>query len=199
MGSKGVVVGIVLTTFGKGGMLVGPVPHVETFGTFNAQGLLKVVCDAVGIDKNTVHTSGNIAWSYGIESVGVDKGVSLNHLGAILESSITQGLIVGILSSSYTAQEVSAHDGVHENGYATMFTGFADKTGKVIVESGARISMTIWLGLLVVMAKLYDDIIARTNERQHSIPTAFIDEALGRTAIDGMIIHPDEGIVEVAL
>lgn len=132
MGSESVVVGIVLATIGKSRMLAGSVPHVETFRALDAQGLLKVVRDTVGVDKMTVHATGNIARSYGIESVGVDKGITLNHLDAILESGVAQGLIVGILRSSN--KEVTAHYGIHDNRYATMFTGFADKTGQVIVE-----------------------------------------------------------------
>ena len=137
MGTKDIVVGVVLTTSGKGGMFAWIIPHVKTFGAFYAQRLLQVVGDAVGIHKMAMHATGNIARSHDIESVGIDKGVCI---------------------------EIATHHGVHHDGDASLFSRFADKTSQIIVESGTWVCMTVGLGFLVVVAKLNDDIVAWTNE-----------------------------------
>ena len=137
MGTEGIVVCIVLTTLGKGGMLAWLIPHMKAFGAFYAHGLLQVVGDAVGIHKMAMHATGNIARSHDIEAVGIDKGVCI---------------------------EIATHHGVHHDGDASLFARFADKTSQIIVESETWVCMTVGLGFLVVVAKLNDDIVAWTNE-----------------------------------
>ena len=51
--------------------------------------------------------------------------------------------------------------------------------------------MTVDLRLLVVVAKLNDDIITWAHFLQHPIPSTFVDEGEGGTSIDGMIVDAD--------
>ena len=54
--------------------------------------------------------------------------------------------------------------------------------------------MALWLGFLVVMSKLDEDVVAGLNFVEHLVPTAFVDETLGGAAVDGMVIHYDMGV-----
>ena len=90
MSTIDIVVGVVLTALGHGGLLAWQEPHVQLLRGFAAKALLQIVGDAVGIDEMAVHALGHIARRYGIEAVGVDEGVALNHLHTILEGSGAQ-------------------------------------------------------------------------------------------------------------
>ena len=61
-----------------------------------------------------------------------------------------------------------------------MLTRLTDIPCQIIIKGGTRISMSLRLSLLVVMAKLDDDIVARLYLREDLIPTAFVDKALRR-------------------
>ena len=59
--------------------------------------------------------------------------------------------------------------------------------------------MTVGLRLFIVMAKLDNDVVPRLYLLQNLVPTAFIEEALRRTAINGMIVYHDEIGIEALL
>ena len=66
------------------------IPHVQLLRLLDTQRLFQVVSNLVGIDKETVHALGYIAWSNSIEAVGVNQRIALLHIGTILKGGVAQ-------------------------------------------------------------------------------------------------------------
>ena len=169
---------------------------MQFLGTFLSQSRFQVVRNLVGINEIGVHTLSHQTGSHSIVTMSIDQGVTLNDLGSILECGVTQGLVVtflvnldGIVTTNHT---------VHQDGNAPTLTRLSDIALKHPLEGGTSLSMTITLGLLVIMSKLDDDIIARTDFLQHLLPTALVIERQRGATIDSMVVNTDR-VSEVTL
>ena len=190
------VVGIVLLALRFAGLGTRQEPHVELLRGLGAQSLFQVVGNLVGIDEVYVHALGHVTRSHTVESVGVDERVALYHLHTVLEGLCAQLLIVVVLRG--IDEEVTTYHTVHQHGDASMLTCLTDKLSQIVVEGGARVGMTVGLGLLVVMSELDNDIVAGLHALDDLVPMAFIDERARRATVQGTIVHPDI-VVEIAL
>ena len=81
VGTIDTVVGVVLLAFGFAGFFARQEPHVQLLGAFPTQRLFQVMCNLVGIDKQAVHSAGDVARGYGVKPVGVYQRVAFNRLG----------------------------------------------------------------------------------------------------------------------
>ena len=196
MGTVNVIMGVILLTLRLGGFGAWQEPHVERLGALGAERLLKIVGDVVGIDEMAVHALGHISRSDAVETVSIDEGVALGGLGTVAEGGVAQLLIIG--NDGGLHEEVTTHDTVHQHWDAALLAGLTDKTGEIVIEGGAWIGVTVRLRLLIVMAKLDDDIVAWFDARKYLIPSAFVDKTLGGTAVDSVVVDEDM-IIEIAL
>ena len=163
----------------------------------SSQSLLQVVGNLVGIYEEAVHALCHVPWSHAVEAVRVDERVALHHLHAILESCSAQLLVIVILRCLH--KEVAPHYGIHQHGDAAMLTCLTHKAGQVVVEGGAWVGMPVSLWLLVVVAELNDDIVARLHPFQHLVPAPLVDERLRRAAVHGVVVHTDIVGIEAGL
>ena len=58
--------------------------------------------------------------------------------------------------------------------------------------------MTVCLGLLVVVAELYNHVVAGLHLLEHLVPASFVEETERRPTVDGMIVHHDV-VIKIAL
>lgn len=192
-----IIMCIILLAFGQAGFLARTEPHVEFLGTLTAKTLLKVFSDAVGIDEMAVHATGHITGSHSIKSVSVVECITFNKMFCIAENGVTQLLIISHLRRHN--EEIAAYHRIHQHRYATLLSRLTDISGEIIIEGGAWVGMTGWLRLFIVMAKLDNDVVPRLYLLQNLVPTAFIEEALRGTAINGVIVYHDEIGIEALL
>ena len=118
--------------------------------------------------------------------MSINKGIALNlfNLGT---SGVSQRFIIIVLRSYLI--EIAANYGIEKNWFSTLFTCFANKLAKIIVECCSRNGMTVLLWLLVVMSELYENIIARLYLVENSLSSALVDEAARRATVLSMVVN----------
>ena len=196
MRTMDIIMCIVLLALRLGGFCTRQKPHMERLRSFCSKRLFEVMGDAVRIDEMAIHTLSHITRSNAVLTMGINKRVALDRLSTVTKSCVAQLLIVG--NNRSLNMEVATNNTIHQHWNTTMFSRLTYKTGKIVVECGTRIGVTIRLCLLVVMTELDDDIITGLYKRHHLFPSTLVNETLGGAAIDGMVINHDM-IVKIAL
>ena len=160
---------IVFAPFRHGGDSVGRYPHEKLLRFFRSQSLYQLVGELIHIDKRNIQFLRYITRRIQIGSMRINQFVSFHHAvflrsilfgirvdsftDIILKNSFCYGFIVG-------CAEVTAYDGIEQNGDAAFRTGFINELTQVGIESCSRICMAVCSRLLVIMSELDKHIIA---------------------------------------
>ena len=171
--------------------------HVQFLRAFHAQRVFHLVRNAVGIHEMDIHALRHVARSHDIESVRVGQDVFCLCLFFVLFVLLALLRVRRLILCGRLP--VAAHHGVHQHRCSALFARFAHKLREVVVKRRTWVGMAVSLGLLVIVSELDDDVVARFDEREHLVPAFLVDETLGRTSVDGVVVHAHEGGVEVAL
>ena len=106
-----------------------------------------------------------------------------DEIAAVLSiGTLSQCLILDVFARSGLeilsrfVVEDAAHHSVEQHGYATTFTRLAHEFTQVIVEGRSRVCVAVGLGLLVVVAKLDEHVVARLDAVEHGLPKSAVDE-----------------------
>ena len=128
--------------------------------------------------------------------MSVHECVALHNLAAVLSiGTLSQCLILDVFARSGLeilsrfVVEDAAHHSVEQHGYATTFTRLAHEFTQVIVEGRSRVCVAVGLGLLVVVAKLDEHVVARLDAIEHGLPKSAVDERLRRAAVLCVVVH----------
>ncbi len=85
--------------------------------------------------------------------------------------------------------EMAAGDGGQQHGDAPLLARLADVAAQVLGELFGLGAHGGLVHLLVVVAELDEDVVARLHAVENRLPAAFVAERLGRAAVHGMVLH----------
>lgn len=174
--TEDVEMGIVGLTLGAELVLPCRNPHEEILGEGRAHLLDQLVCELVHVDEYGTRLLGHVAGRVEIGSVGIDKDET--SLG-VLCGAYRRIVIAVLRLDACACGEIAAHDGVHQDRYATLRTRVIDILAQYLVKCPAGHSIAVLvLDFLVVMSELDYHIVSGADLLHNGIPAALADEAL---------------------
>ena len=93
--------------------------------------------------------------------MSIYKGVGVYFL--VLVCGVAQRLVIGFVVRLQV--EVAAHHSIQQYRYASTLTSLSDIACQVSIKRAARVCMAVGLRFLVVVAELYEHVVARLYER----------------------------------